>query len=79
MSKVIVDDALRRSLGGLDGETEFIHPSGQSLGHFLPAPLYTKLLYAWLKAEITDEDLKQLRQQTGGRSLSEIWQSLGVN
>jgi hypothetical protein len=53
--------------------------SENTVGHFLPHPLYEDLFYAALAAESphTKEELKRRHQETGGRSLAEIWQRLG--
>jgi hypothetical protein len=77
MTKVMVDDAIRAKLNGLNGQIEFCDRSGESLGHFLPNNLYKELLAAWAKVHITDEEVQRARQQTGGRPLAEIWKSLG--
>jgi hypothetical protein len=77
MSKVIVDDSLRSKLNGLNAEVELCDASGRTLGHFVPEDYYKKLLYAWLNAQISDEELERASQETGGRPLAEIWKSLG--
>jgi hypothetical protein len=77
MSKLIVDETLREKLNGLNEDIELCDPTGQTLGHFVPTEVYKKLLYTWLKAQITDEELERLKRQTGGRPLAEIWQRLG--
>jgi hypothetical protein len=77
MSKVILDDVLRSKLNGFTDELELCDEAGQTVGHFVPADMYKEMLYAWLNAQITDEEIEQLRQQNGGRPLAEIWKSLG--
>jgi hypothetical protein len=76
MSKVIVDDELRAKLNGLDSDTEFCDPDGKPLGFFVAAEDYKKMVYAWLDAQVSDEDLERASQETGGRPLAEIWKDL---
>jgi hypothetical protein len=76
MNKVIVDDALRCKLNGLDSDVEFCDEAGRTLGHYVPEDFYNKLMYAWLKAQISDDEVERLRKQTGGRPLAEIWKRL---
>jgi hypothetical protein len=77
MSKLIIDDYLRSKLNGLDTEVEFCDASGQTVGHYVPESLYQKLVYAWLNAQVSDEELERARQEPRGRTLDEIWKSLG--
>jgi hypothetical protein len=77
VEKIVLDPALRAKLNNLNHELEFCDESGRTLGHFLPPEVYQKLLYAWLNAQVTDEELEQVSQEPGGRTLAEIWKSLG--
>jgi len=77
MGKVILDDALKSKLNGLDEQLELCDEGGQTIGQFLPQALYRDLLVAWSKAWISDEELERLRRQQGGRPLAEIWKDLG--
>jgi hypothetical protein len=64
----------------LSQELEICDPSGQTLGRFLPEALYHKLVYALAAAQrppLSPEEVERRRKETGGRSLSEIWQRLG--
>lgn len=77
MKRVNLDPALRAHLSGYSAPVEICDESGQTLGHFLPAPLYGQLLAAWSQAEVSDEELERSRSEPGGSSLAEIWQRLG--
>jgi hypothetical protein len=77
MTRVTVDDSLRARLNGLDQQIELCDESGKTVGHFLPAALYHKLLYASDHCPYTEEELRQHMQEPGGRTLAEIWQRLG--
>jgi hypothetical protein len=82
MQKITLDPALRARLNDLKSEVEVCDESGQTVGvcdesgqtvgYFLPAEWHLKLLYAWAKAEVTEEELEQARRETGGSSLDEI-------
>ena len=80
MRQVTLDPSLRSQLNGLSEELEILDEKGQTLGHFLPAALYKKMLYAAVEAScpFSKEELERRAKETGGRSLAEIWKSLGV-
>jgi len=79
MTKLIADQALRSKLNGSREQIEGCDEAGQTLGHFLPTVLYDDLFYAALATESphSKEELKRRHRETGGRSLAEIWKSLG--
>jgi hypothetical protein len=73
MTKVILDDILRARLKNLDQQLEVCDEAGRTLGHFLPAQLYQRLLYDWGNAQIDDNELQRRLNEPGGRALAEIW------
>ena len=77
MTKVVVDEALRSKLNGLDKQVELCEESGRTVGHFLPDALYKKLLYAFDHCPYTEEEIRRHMEEPGGRTLAEIWQRLG--
>lgn len=79
MTKLTLDVGLRSKLNGLDEPIEVCDEAGQTVGHFLPAPVFDDLLYAALSAESphSKEELRRRHQETNGRSLAEIWRDLG--
>ena len=77
MNKVTVGEALRTQLPSLDGRIEFCDESGKTLGHFLPEDVYKELLRAWAGASISEEEIERRRREPRGRTLAEIWKSLG--
>jgi hypothetical protein len=77
MNKITLDDTLRAKLNGLNEVLEVCDESGQSLGHFLPAEEYHKLLYTTDYCPYTEEELERSLQESDGRPLVEIWRSLG--
>jgi hypothetical protein len=78
MNKVVVDDELRAKLNGLKPGAEFCDTSGQALGYFITPDDYRKLLYALAREDVTDAEIEELRQQTGGRKLADILKDLGA-
>ena len=77
MNKVCLDPALRAQLCGFSSPVEICDESGQSLGHYLPAPIYRQMLVAWSKAEVSDEELERRMNEPGGCSLADVWERLG--
>ena len=80
MTQIVIDELLRSKLNGCQEEVSFVDDKGQPLGHFLPEGIYRKLLYAWVESQCpySKEELERRKQETGGRSLKEIWERLGV-
>jgi len=80
MTKLTLDAELRSRLNGLDEQLEICDEAGRTVGHFLPSAVYDDLFYAALAAETphSKEELRRRHQETGGRSLAEIWRDLGV-
>ena len=79
MGKLTLDPALRTKLNGLSEPMEVCDEAGHTVGHFLPSALYEELFYAALAAESphSKEELRRRHCEPGGRSLAEIWKSLG--
>jgi CRISPR/Cas system-associated endonuclease Cas1 len=77
MSRVILNPQLRSELSDPTATVEFCDQSGNIIGHFVPEPLYREMLVAWSKVHLSDEELARRRQEPRGRTLSEIWKSLG--
>jgi len=76
MSKVVVDEALKSQLNGLNSVTEFCSPEGRSLGYFVTVAEYMDLLYSRARDRFTPDQIEQLRHQHGGRPLTEIMRDL---
>ena len=80
MGKFIPDDDMRAKLGELGGVVEVCDPTGRTLGYFVPSvpsDSYTRAVYDWAKAEVSDEELDRASKETGGRTLAEIKKRLG--
>ena len=78
MSQITLDTTLKARLNGLNEKVELCDEAGQLVGVFLPAEAYLKYLYATVKIPFTTEEMDRRRQETGGRTLAEIWKRLGV-
>jgi hypothetical protein len=77
MSRLTLDADLRAKLNGLNEQVELCDESGTIVGHFLPDDVYWKLVLAADRCPYTLEELERRRHETGGRTLAEIWKSLG--
>jgi hypothetical protein len=79
MSKITLDPTLRAKLNGLNESLVVCSESGEIVGHFLPADVYRKMLYKIAESQCphSPEQLKAMRNETGGRSLTELWKELG--
>ena len=78
MSVLTIDRPLLERLNGLKEQTEFRDADGNVLGHFVPALKGPVELLPSDGCPYTPEELVRMRNETGGRPLSEIWKSLGV-
>lgn len=70
--KVQLDDTLRSKLNGLNEQVDFCDENGRVVGHYVPADVYLKLLYAQAKTEITNEEIDKAKREPGGRTTAEV-------
>ena len=77
MTRIIADSALRRQLNGLNAPVEVCDDSGRTVGHYLPEEAYKSLLYSSIDLALGQEEIARRRKEQGGRTLPEIWKSLG--
>lgn len=72
MSAITLDPELRARLNGLNEHLELRDEGGKVVGHFLPADLYTHLIYSWAREAFANEDEhKRAMAEPGGYSTSE--------
>ena len=74
MTQVFLKGELSDTLSGLTDRSELLNENGEFLGVFMPAMLNKIPMFG----DITEEEIQRRRQQKGGRTLAEIWKSLGV-
>jgi len=76
MSKIIVDEALQMKLRGLQTGVELCDAGGKTVGFVVTTEDYRKLLNLRALGQHSDAKIAELRQQIGGRKLSDIWSDL---
>ena len=77
MSKIILDDDLRKRLNGLTEPVELCDESGRVLGLITPYDDFIRETYEWAKTEVTDEELDRASQEPGGSTLAEFKKQMG--
>ncbi|HUY37116.1 MAG TPA: hypothetical protein VMV69_30675 [Pirellulales bacterium] len=79
MVKITIDDELRSRLRGLNEEVELCDAAGRTIAQVVPVSAYEDFWYTLMAAEtgLSKEEVRRRRQQKGGRTLAEIWKSLG--
>jgi hypothetical protein len=77
MTTITLDKETRARLNGLDEFTWILDENGNLLGVFLSPAMYRDLSCASLEIPLSEEEIERRRKETGGRSLAEIWKSLG--
>jgi hypothetical protein len=73
MNRITVDSSMKSRLDGLVTPVEVVDETGRTLGHFVPSAAIPSD-----DCPYSIEDLERMRREQGGRSLSEIWKSLGA-
>jgi hypothetical protein len=74
---VVIDADLRARLRGLNMPLELLDETGHVLGHFTPAFRPADADELMKSCPYSEEELEQFRREPGGRTLAEIWKSLG--
>lgn len=77
MSQVIVDDTMGARFDSCKTPVDICDRTGRVLGKFVPAQPLETISAPADRRPYTEEQLEAMRRETGGRSLSEIWKSLG--
>jgi len=73
MERITINDNLRAQLDTCSVLTEICDQTGRTLGHFVPASASGRSD----DCPYSDEELARMQQEDGGRTLPEIWKSLG--
>ena len=74
MNRITVDNALKSRLDGVAEPVEVCDAQGRMLGHFIPVAALVKPD----GCPYSTDELNRMRGEDGGRSLAEIWESLGA-
>jgi hypothetical protein len=77
MTPVTIDPSLLVRLNGLTEKTEFRDENGRVLGHFIPAVKGPVKLLPSDRCPYSADELLSMRNETGGKTLTEILQGLG--
>ena len=74
MNRITVNEPLTSQLDALGRPVALCDENGRVLGHFVPAvePSVSD------DCPYTEEELARMRAEEGGRSLPEIWRTLGA-
>jgi hypothetical protein len=75
VDSIVVDQELRRRLGGLDRQVTFVDEGGCPLGVFVPMHDYRRYL-AGIEIPFTPQEIERRRAESGGCSLQELWSRL---
>jgi hypothetical protein len=76
-NKLIVKEDIGNQLADLKDAVELCDEAGRTLGHFVPEELFQRWLYASVDIPLSASEVERRRNESGGRSLSEIWEALG--
>jgi hypothetical protein len=57
MSAIVLDEALRAKLNGLNAVVPLKDEAGRFVGAFLPSNVFDAMFEAWADSEVTDEEL----------------------
>jgi hypothetical protein len=83
MGTLILDDALKARLNGLNEQLEIRDESGKIVGRFLPEDQYRRMLYDWAKAEFAREEAEEAAKGivrkwdgTNGKTTAEVLSGL---
>ena len=74
MTGIVLDDALRAKLNGLNTIVPVKDEAGHFIGRFLPEAMFLRLFEAWADSEVTDAELDAASEdyrRRGGLSTAE--------
>lgn len=76
MNRVVIDDALRTSLGDLRSQVEFCDQSGRVLGYFVPAKADSQAIREWIRSRVSDDEMERRAQEPGQFTTEEVIKKL---
>jgi hypothetical protein len=74
MNRITVEGPIKAQLDGLALPVEVVDETGRWLGHFVPAAA----MVAADECPDSPHELERMHAEKGGRTLPEIWKSLGA-
>lgn len=77
MGKVVLDESAQAQLNGLNQSLELCDRAGGTLGYFVPADEYRRLVYGRLVPPYSDDEMARRRAEPGGRPLAAFWAERG--
>ena len=77
MTRITIDAETWANLRDQNGLLELCDPAGRTLAYFQPVVRVGKVEGGKIRSPYTDEEIEQLRRQTGGKSLAEFWKEQG--
>jgi hypothetical protein len=77
MEQVVINADLKAKLHNLSVPLELRDETGNVYGHFVPRFRPADFDELVKTCPFTDEELEQFGKEPGGRTLAEIWKSLG--
>jgi len=76
MERLTVDSALLTRLEQVQWPVVICDSSGATVGYFTPIEKYSPEMYAWARAQISDEELSRRAAKPGSRSTAEVLKRL---
>lgn len=74
MTRAILPNSILAQLPDLNGQLELCNEEGQTIGFFVPPDMHHAYMYAWAKAQFTDDEARQAREdirRNGGMMTAE--------
>ncbi len=77
MTRLVIDAQTWATLRGQNGLLELCDQSGRVLAYYKPAYRVGNVEGGKIRSPYTDEEIEELRHQTGGQTLAEFWKEHG--
>jgi len=77
MTRLVIDAQTWASLSGRNELLELCDASGRVLAYYQPAFRVGTVEAGKIRSPYTNEEIEELRHQTGGRTLAEFWREQG--
>ncbi len=77
MTRLVIDAQTWATLRDNRGLLELCDPAGRTLAFYQPAVRVGRVEGGKICSPYTDEEIEELRHQTGGKTLAEFWKEQG--